>query len=168
MTSKAFQDHYPDDLSHCYGCGRLNPDGLQIKSFWDGEESVCRFQPRACHTALPGYVYGGLIASLIDCHGTGTASAAKYREEGREMGSQPTARFVTGSLRVDFLAPTPIDAVLELRGRVKEIKGRKVTIAVSLTAGGRECARGEVVAVQMPEGWKEKLEAGSSKLEEKK
>jgi hypothetical protein len=63
MTSRAFQDHYPDDLSHCYGCGRLNPDGLQIKSFWDGEESICRFQPRACHTALPGYVYGGLIAS---------------------------------------------------------------------------------------------------------
>ena len=41
MTSKAFQDYYPDDVSHCYGCGRLNPDGLQIKSYWEGEESVC-------------------------------------------------------------------------------------------------------------------------------
>jgi len=33
MTEKAFQDFYADDMSHCYGCGRLNPDGLQIKSY---------------------------------------------------------------------------------------------------------------------------------------
>ena len=37
MTEKAFQDFYADDMSHCYGCGRLNPDGLQIKSYWDGD-----------------------------------------------------------------------------------------------------------------------------------
>jgi acyl-coenzyme A thioesterase PaaI-like protein len=159
MTPKAFQDLYPDDLSFCYGCGRLNPEGYQIKSTWDGEESVCRYQPRPYHTSLPGYVYGGLIASLIDCHGTGTAAAAKYRAEGREMGTQPTIRFVTASLHVDYLAPTPIGPALELRGKVTEIKGRKVTIAVSLTAAGKECARGVVVAVQMTEEWIETLKA---------
>lgn len=157
MTEKAFQDFYADDMSHCYGCGRLNPDGLQIKSYWEGDESVCRFQPRSYHTALPGYVYGGLIASLIDCHGTGTAAAAAYRAEQREMGSAPTVRFVTASLHVDYLAPTPIDAVLELRARAKEIKGKKVVIAVSLSARGSVCARGEVVAVQVPPDWIEKL-----------
>ena len=47
--------------------------GLQIKSYWDGDETVTRFTPRPQHTAIPGYVYGGLIASLIDCHSTGTA-----------------------------------------------------------------------------------------------
>ncbi|UCC65835.1 MAG: PaaI family thioesterase, partial [Anaerolineae bacterium] len=76
MTEKAFQDYYPDHLSHCYGCGRLNAHGLQVKSYWDGEETVCTFQPRAYHMAIPGYVYGGLIASIMDCHGTGTAAAA--------------------------------------------------------------------------------------------
>jgi acyl-coenzyme A thioesterase PaaI-like protein len=157
MASKAFQDYYPDDVSHCYGCGRLNPDGLQIKSYWEGEDSVCRFRPRPYHTALPGYVYGGLIASLIDCHATGTAAAAKHREEGREMGSEPPLRFVTGSLHVDYLAPTPIDTVLELRARVTEIKGRKVTLKVSLSARGALCARGEVVAVQMPQEWVDQL-----------
>ena len=157
MTEKAFQDSYPDDLSHCYGCGRLNPHGLQIKSYWDGEESVCRFQPRPYHTALPGYAYGGLIASLIDCHGTGTAAAAKYKDEKREMGSAPPLRFVTASLHVDYLAPTPIDVVLELRGRIKEIKGRKVVVAVTLSAEGSVCAHGEVVAVQAPQDWIEKL-----------
>ena len=66
---KAFQDYYPESLSNCYGCGRLNEHGLQIKSYWDGEESVCFFQPKSHHTGgIPGYVYGGLIAALIDCH----------------------------------------------------------------------------------------------------
>jgi acyl-coenzyme A thioesterase PaaI-like protein len=154
---KAFQDYYPDDVSHCYGCGRLNVHGLQIKSYWDGDESVCRFQPRPYHTAIPGYVYGGLIASLIDCHATGTAAAAKHREEGRDMGSDPPIRFVTASLHVDYLSPTPIDTVLELRGRVKEIKERRVTVEVSLSANGAECARGDAVTVQMPADWIEKL-----------
>ena len=77
MTQKAFQDYYPDDLSHCYGCGSLNEKGLQIKSFWDGEESVCTYTPRDYHTAIPGFVYGGLIASLIDCHSTGTGNGLR-------------------------------------------------------------------------------------------
>ncbi|HSG29116.1 MAG TPA: PaaI family thioesterase [Candidatus Krumholzibacterium sp.] len=151
MDEKAFQDYYPDDLSHCYGCGRLNEDGLQIKSRWDGEESVAVFEPRACHTAIPGYVYGGLIASLIDCHGTGTAAAAAYRAEGREMSSEPPLRFVTASLSVDYLRPTPMGVPLEIRGVVEEVKGRKVTVSETVTAGGELCARGRVVAVQMPE-----------------
>jgi hypothetical protein len=41
MQKKAVQDYYPDSLSHCYGCGRLNDEGLKIKSYWEGEESVC-------------------------------------------------------------------------------------------------------------------------------
>ena len=148
---KSFQDYYPDDYSHCYGCGRLNAHGLQIKSYWDGDESVCKFKPEPYHLAFPGFVYGGLIASLIDCHATGTASAAKYRAEKRALGTDPLLRFVTASLHVDYLAPTPIDATLELRGRVKEIKGRKAIVAVSLLANGTECVRGEVVNVLMPE-----------------
>ena len=147
---KAFQDYYPDALSHCYGCGRLNEHGLQIKSYWDGEESVCIFQPKPYHTAVPGFVYGGMIAALIDCHGTGTASAAAYRAESREMGTQPPFRFVTASLHVDYLRPTPIDGKLELRGHVKEIKGRKVVVAIELSTQGTVCVRGEVVAVQIP------------------
>ncbi len=151
MSAKAFQDYYPDHLAHCYGCGRLNEYGLQIKSYWEGEESVCRFKPKPYHTAIPGYVYGGLIASLMDCHGTGTAAAAMYRAENRAMDTEPPYRFVTASLHVDYLRPTPIDATLEVRARVKEIKGRKVVMTLTLSAKGEVCARGEVVAVQMPE-----------------
>ena len=150
MTEKAFQDFYPDHFSHCYGCGRLNDHGLQIKSYWDGEETVAIFHPKPYHTALPGYVYGGLIASMIDCHCTGTASAAASRAQGREMDKEPPLRFLTASLHVDYLRPTPL-VPLEIRARVKEIKGRKVVMAATLSAKGEVCARGEVVAVQMPE-----------------
>jgi len=151
MDHKAFQDYYPDELSYCYGCGRLNEYGLQIKSYWDGDETVATFVPESYHIAIPGYVYGGLIASLIDCHGTGTAAAAAYRAAGREMGTEPALRFVTASLHVDYLRPTPLGVPLEIRGQVKEIKGRKVIVAATLSAEGRVCAQGEVVAVQMPE-----------------
>ncbi|UCH60158.1 MAG: PaaI family thioesterase [Anaerolineales bacterium] len=151
MTELAFQDYYPDYSSHCYGCGRLNEYGHHIKSYWDGDEAVCHFKPQPYHTAIPGYVYGGLIASLIDCHGTGTAAAAAYRQEGRTMDSQPPLRFLTGTLHVEYLRPTPIDTILEVRARVKEIKGRKVVISEELVAEGQVCARGEVVAIQVPD-----------------
>jgi acyl-coenzyme A thioesterase PaaI-like protein len=151
VTDKAFQDYYPDEVAYCYGCGRLNEYGLQIKSYWEGDESVCIYQPRPYHMAIPGYVYGGLIASLIDCHGTGTAAAAAYRQQGRSMDSQPPFRFVTASLQVDYLRPTPLGEPLEVRGRVKEVKGRKVVVEATLSAGGQVCARGEVVAVQAPD-----------------
>ena len=151
MEQKAFQDYYPDTLSYCYGCGRLNSRGLQIKSYWEGEEAVCVFTPRDEHIAIPGFVYGGLLASLIDCHGTGTAAAAAYRQAGRQMDSQPPLRFLTASLHVDYLRPTPLGVPLEVRAWVKEIKGRKIVIQETLSAHGQVCARGEVVAVQVPD-----------------
>ena len=157
MLKKAFQDYYPDHFAYCYGCGRLNGQGLQIKSYWDGEETVCIFQPRSDHIAVPGYVYGGLLAALMDCHGTGSAAAAAYRLEGSEMDSLPPKRFLTASLHVDYLKPTPLGVPLEVRGVVKEIKGRKVVIAETISANGIMTVRGEVVAVQVPDQMIEEL-----------
>jgi acyl-coenzyme A thioesterase PaaI-like protein len=151
MSTKAFQEYYPDHFSLCYGCGSLNEHGLHVKSYWDGEESVCIYEPKPYHMAIPGYVYGGLIASIIDCHGTGTASAAAYRAEGRDLGTEPYFRFVTASLQVEYLKPTPIGVPLELRGKVQEIKGRKIVVEIDLIAQGKVCVQGKVVAVQVPE-----------------
>jgi acyl-coenzyme A thioesterase PaaI-like protein len=151
MNQKSFQDYYPDDLSHCYGCGRLNDHGLHLKSYWDGDETVATFLPGPYHMAIPGYVYGGLIASIIDCHGTGSAAAAAYRDDGREMGTEPPFRFVTASLQVQYVRPTPHGVPLEVRGEIKEVTGRKVVVSATVSAEGKVCAKGEVVAVQMPE-----------------
>jgi acyl-coenzyme A thioesterase PaaI-like protein len=157
MADKAFQDYYPDDMSYCYGCGRLNEHGHQIKSYWDGDESVCEFQPKPYHTAVPGYVYGGLLASLVDCHGTGTAAAAAQRTKGEPLNREFSYRYVTASLHVEYLKPTPLGVKLVLRGHVKELKGRKAVIAVDLFAKGEKCVQGEVIAVQIPENMMPKI-----------
>ncbi len=148
--SPAVQDHYPEDVAHCYGCGRLNPDGLQLKTRWDGEETVARFTPRPAHTAMPGFVYGGLLASLIDCHAMGTAAAAAERAAGREIGDGLAPRYVTASLQVLYRRPTPLGPELELRGRVLELGERKAVVAVTIAAAGEVTVTGEVVAVRLP------------------
>lgn len=148
---RSIQEHYPDSLSYCYGCGTKNSFGLQIRSYWDGEESCAEFHPKEYHLAFPGYVYGGLIASLVDCHCVGTAAAAAYREEGREPGTLPAFRYVTGSLHVDYLKPTPLGPPIQLRAKVLEIKGRKTVVEASVYVSGQKTASGRVVAVQMPD-----------------
>lgn len=151
MKKKSFQEFYPESYSHCYGCGTLNEHGHQVKSYWDNGESVAHFQPKEYHTAFPGYVYGGLLASIIDCHGTGTASAAAYREEGREPGTPPPCRYVTASLHVDYILPTPLGPPLELRGKVVEIKGKKTIIEIKVIVEGKVTVEGRVIAVRLPE-----------------
>ena len=106
---------------------------------------MCRYTPDNKYTGgFPGFLYGGMIASLMDCHAAGTAAAAKAKEEGK-----PISRFVTASLKVDYLAPTPINTELEVRGKVIEIKGRKVIVEVSVSANGKQCATGSTVMVQI-------------------
>jgi len=112
-----------------------------IKSVWNGNEAIARFTPRSYHTAIPGYVYGG----------TGTAAAAAYAAAGREPGTAPYLRFVTASLRVNFLRPTPLGPELIIHGRVKEMAGRKVVIEAWIEVDGETTVQGEVVAVQVPE-----------------
>jgi acyl-coenzyme A thioesterase PaaI-like protein len=151
MMNKAFQDYYPDDVASCYGCGHLNEHGYRIKSRWDGDEAVCKFRPEPYHTAIRGYVYGGLVASLIDCHSMGTAAAAWMRANGMEVGEVPTARFVTGSLKVDYLKPTPIGCELEIRARATEIGERKVIVDADVLADGVVTVRGHTIAVRLPD-----------------
>lgn len=126
LKIKAFQDYYPDNYAHCYGCGRNNQHGYRIKSYWDGDETVCRFEPRHYHTGgFPDYLYGGLIASVVDCHSAATAAAAKCRKEGLKLGRQPLPRFVTAALKIDYLKPIPVKE-LYLRSEIAEIKKRKI------------------------------------------
>jgi uncharacterized protein (TIGR00369 family) len=148
---RAVQDFYPDDFSHCYGCGRLNREGLHVKTEWEGDAAIARFTPRPEHVSVPGFVYGGLLASLIDCHAMATAAASAERAEGRAVGDGPAPRFVTASLKVDYLQPTPHGPELVLRARPIEAGSRKVAVEVELSAGGAVTARGAVVAVRMPE-----------------
>ncbi|NUM53399.1 MAG: PaaI family thioesterase [Candidatus Hydrogenedentes bacterium] len=143
----------PDN--YCYGCGANNPHGLQIKSHWDGNESVCTFMPSPHHSAGPRqYLNGGIIATLIDCHCICTAVANAYRNEGRDVGEPPEIWYVTGGLNVSYLKPTPIDKPVMLRARIVDEKPKKTVLHCTLSSDGADCARGEVVAVRVPSEWK--------------
>ncbi|GIN86647.1 thioesterase [Heyndrickxia sporothermodurans] len=148
---KAIQDEYPDDFAWCYGCGRLNDEGHHFRTGWEGEHSVTIYTPLKEHMALPDFVYGGVIASLIDCHGTGSAALALHKKNGHEVGDgfEPP-RFVTASLHVDFLKPTPHGTPLKAIGTIHEIHPKKWKVETELYANDQLCARGEVVAVVMP------------------
>ncbi len=146
MKEAAFQDQYPEDYTNCFGCGRNNEHGLHLKSYWKGNESICHHTAKPHYTGgFPGFVYRGMIASLMDCHGAGTAAAAKAREIG-----EPLSRFVTASLKIDYLKPTSLGIELEVRGKVIEIKGRKVTVDLRLLIGETLYAKGRVIMVQLP------------------
>jgi acyl-coenzyme A thioesterase PaaI-like protein len=148
--SIAIQDLYPDDLAYCFGCGRRNPDGHQLKSFSVGDDAVAHFSPASHQMSMPGFVYGGLLASLADCHAMATAAAAAELAAGRRIGDGPTQRFVTAALRVDYLKPTPLGAELEVRGHVTERSDKKAVVAVTISAAGTVTVRAEVVAVRIP------------------
>ena len=147
----AIQDDYPDDFAWCFGCGRLNEDGYHFRTGWDGEETVTYYNPSPAHIAIPGFVYGGLLASFIDCHGTGSAALALHRKNGHEPGGgEEPPRFVTASLNVNYLKPTPHGALLKAVGKVEEIHPKKFKVSVEVFADDTVVATGEVVAVIMP------------------
>lgn len=150
-STPAIQDFYPDDFAQCCGCGRLNAKGHALKSFVDGEETVARFTPLPHQISVPGFVYGGLLASLVDCHAMATAAAAAELAAGRQIGEGPAPRFVTAVLHVEYLKPTPFGVELEIRGRVTERSERKGVVAVTVSAAGVLTVRGNVVAVRIPQ-----------------
>ncbi len=149
---KAFQDLVPADSPrrYCYGCGSDNMRGLNVKSYWDGEEAVCRWRPEPHHSSgPPDSLNGGVIATVIDCHSCYTAIATAYKLEGREMGEGELIDYATAKLTVNYLKKTPVDTVLELRARVVKKGNRSMVVRTVLMADGETCAEGELVAVRV-------------------
>ena len=147
MEGRALQDIFK---VHCFGCGSLNERGLQIKSHWEGDELVCRWLPQPHHIGHPGFVYGGMLASVVDCHAIWTAMATACRDQGLaldEEGARPPA-FVTGKLSVSYLKPALITEALELRARVVDRSERRANVACRVLQGEVEVATAEVITVR--------------------
>jgi acyl-coenzyme A thioesterase PaaI-like protein len=153
MPTQAIQDFYPSEFAHCYGCGSGNQHGHHLKSYLVDDETVARFTPDLRYSGgVPDHVYGGMIASLLDCHGAASAAAFASLKDGRQIGEQSKAiRFVTASLKVDFKRPTPLGVELVIRGKLRSLEGRKAWIDLVLTAGGLACAVGEMLAIRLPD-----------------
>jgi acyl-coenzyme A thioesterase PaaI-like protein len=149
---RSIQQYYADPFAWCYGCGRMNRAGHHFQTRWDGDQTLTEYMPKPEHTAMPGFVYGGLLASLADCHSTGSAALALYRQDGHEPGdAAPVPRCVTASLKVDYLKPAPLGVVLRVHGRIQEMGARKVVVASEVRADGVLVATSLVVAVRAPE-----------------
>ena len=135
----------------CFGCGALNAHGLQIKSHWEGDDLVCRWKPEPFHIGYPGIVYGGTVASVVDCHSIWTAMASLCRDTGHQFeDGPPDFAFVTGKLSVSYLKPMAIEEVMELRARVIDRSERKSIVACRVLQLGVECANAEVITVRVP------------------
>jgi len=143
-SMRAIQDQLPEQP--CWGCGQNNPHGLQIKSYWSGESTVCVWQPQPRYSGWPGVLNGGILASLVDCHCVCTAMSDAEAYDGR--GDQ-SAVFVTGQLSISYLRPVPINAAVELSAHITERTARKTRVECTVMAAGELCARAEVVAIRV-------------------
>lgn len=151
MQSTAIQDLYPAEYAHCYGCGRCNPAGHHLKSYVEDDEVVATIVADKKYSGgVPGHAYGGLVASLLDCHGTASAAAFQWQADNPAgLVDVQLPRFVTGSLKVDFLKPTPLEQPLTLRASLMRIDGRKVWVKLSLSHTDVVCAAGEMLAIRL-------------------
>ncbi len=141
--------------NYCWGCGPDNPAGLHLKSYWDGDVAVAQWSPGHEFAAGPRHVLnGGIIATLLDCHGICTAVAAAYRREDRPVGTEPEIWYATGSISVDYLRPTPIDGVVQLSARLVTQEARVTGVECVLDAAGKERARASLRAVRVGDDWR--------------
>ncbi len=144
---QSLQDRYAPKNA-CFGCGPANADGLRIKSFVQGDEVVCTWQPKTMHEAFPGMLNGGIVGSLLDCHCNWTAAYFLMKAAGQD---HPPCT-VTAEYTIKLRRPTPTNGPVTLRAKVAEIQGDRAKITGTLEAGGRVCASCDGLFVAVREG----------------
>lgn len=148
---EAFQDLIGPE-NHCHGCGCANEKGLQIKSYWDGDsdESVMTYMPQPHQCAgLPQVMHGGVLGSLIDCHGNNLAMALAYHRDGRKVGSHPLIWYVTARLKIDFVGPVFMDKEITVRAKMIKNEGKKSWIECQLFQGENLCCQSELLQIKI-------------------
>ena len=138
--------HAPSSI--CFGCGPSNRNGLKIRSFRREKGLEMEFTPTEEHQAFPGMINGGIIGTLLDCHGNWTAAIA-LMDQSRE--SEPPCT-VTASYSINLRRPTPFGSTLSVTGEVLEIEEDRAKVMMSLSANGKVCATGEGLFVAVKEG----------------
>ena len=134
--------------SICFGCGPANERGLRINSIrcQGGLEAWVRPAPE--HQAFPGMIAGGIIGTILDCHGNWTAAISLMDARGEH--EPPTT--VTASYKVDLKRPTPTDVDLHVISKVVSIDDPWVEVEMILTAEGKVRAEGTGRFVSVTEG----------------
>ena len=144
---KSLQETYaPDGI--CFGCGVKNEKGLRIRSFQNGEETVCEWHAKSHHQAFPGMLNGGIVGALLDCHSNWTAANFLMKKNNK---TEPDCT-VTANYSVKLLRPTPSDATIYLKARVVESTEDRATVEAELIANDKVCATCKGLFVIVKEG----------------
>ncbi len=143
--TKSLQETYAAQ-SICYGCGPANSQGLQIKSFVEGDKVIAHWQPQAQHQAFPSVLNGGVIGTLLDCHCNWAASWFLMQQQ--QLAQPPTT--VTAKYTIKLLRPTPVSTPLRLEATLEHIAEHKVTVHGKLFAQDKLCDTCEGVFVAVP------------------
>jgi Uncharacterized protein, possibly involved in aromatic compounds catabolism len=148
MELPSLQQRYAPE-GRCFGCGPANEQGLRIESRVAADGTVVAiWQPRPEHEAFEGFVNGGILGTLIDCHSNWTAIAALLARHGGV--AAPST--VTAEYSVRFRRPTPSDRPLRLIGRAVEVGDDRVTVETSIEVDGVTTASGRATFVAVKEG----------------
>ena len=146
-NAESLQDRFAPK-NQCFGCGPANEKGLRIKSRVEGDEVVAEFRPEPHHLAFPGVVNGGILGALLDCHSNWTAAHRLMIDQ--KLDAPPCT--VTSEFAVKLKRPTPIDAVLKLRAKVKEAQGDRCVVEATVEANGKITATCTGTFVSVKEG----------------
>ena len=120
----------------CFGCGHANAKGLRLRSYASGDGVVATFTPWPEHDNGLGYLNGGIISTVLDCHSAAAVLLEADRRGWRPLGENPLS-YVTAGLDVRYLRPTPLDATVELRGSVTAASESEMTAVVELWHDGK-------------------------------
>tara|TARA_B100000941_G_scaffold289079_1_gene267279 strand:- start:1287 stop:1772 length:486 start_codon:yes stop_codon:yes gene_type:complete len=153
MTEKKyFQDYMPGNVS--FGCGTEHPEGLQIKSYWDGSIAIYQWQPEEKYRGWHKLLNGGIMATIVDCHGIGTAMAYAYKQEDSDIDSTPLYRYATVRLKINYYNPASTDGLITLRAQIVDHNQHKITKTCSLKSRDIITAEAEVIAIKVYESSK--------------
>ena len=147
----AIQDRYGERFQHCWGCGPKNDLGLHLKTYpsIDGKSCISRIKLEIAYTGgVPSNVFGGMIATIFDCHGTASAAWFAHHQKGLELTkSTVIGRFITARLEIDYLSPSPIEDEIVVTSTLEELGERKAIIAMEMTVATKVRAKARMVAV---------------------
>lgn len=147
----AIQDRYGKRFQHCWGCGPKNDLGLHLKTYpsIDGKSCISRIKLENAYTGgVPSNVFGGMIATIFDCHGTASAAWFAHHQKGLELTkSTVIGRFITAHLEIDYLSPSPIEDEIVVTSTLEELGERKAIIAMEMTVATKVRAKAKMVAV---------------------
>ena len=147
----AIQDRYGERFQHCWGCGPKNDLGLHLKTYpsIDGNSCISRIKLENAYTGgVPSNVFGGMIATIFDCHGTASAAWFAHHQKGLELTeSTVIGRFITARLEIDYLSPSPIEGEIVVASTLEELGERKAIIAMEMTVATKVRAKARMVAV---------------------